>query len=232
MWRNGPIGMALLFVVFSVVSPASASVVPLTILNDSFENYTYDGSYNRPDQWTLTDPVNSRIAVTGSSVHDGVRSAYSAFAGPMDDQFFQIIDVSTYASQVDVGHVFATFSGYAIALQANLMDVGRMRLRFLDDSLVELGATAFVSPQNYLVWEKLEIADALLPVGTRQIALTFSLYRTAGSGTDARVDGPVTGLLTIVPEPSTFVLSAFGFLGLVFFGRRRDAPGGRLGPRP
>ena len=228
MCRLISFGMAPMLVAILAVSPASASVIPVTILNNSFEAYTNDGSYNRPDDWTLIDPVNNQIQVTGSTVYDGSRSVYSVFAGPMDDRFYQLIDVSAYASQIDVEHVFATFSANAIAIQANLSDVGRMQLRFLDDSLVELSSTAFIGPQNYQVWEELDITDALLPTGTRQIALTFSLYRAGGSGTDARVDGPVTGFLTIVPEPSTFALSAVGFLGLAFFGRRRKRNG--VGP--
>ncbi len=109
-------------------------------------------------------------------------------------QISQVVDLSADADAIDQGMVSYVFSGYAISLDQDPADQGRILIEYRNenDSTVASFDTGLLS--NTQDW--MFIGDTILaPVGTRTAIINLMAFRNNGSNNDAYFDNLFLGKL-------------------------------------
>ncbi len=140
--------------------------------------------------WTAIDPpIESLLDAECDSVPPASGSRNFAVGGVCSDEgpygeAFQVVDVSTMASEIDDGTLAVRFGGLLRDYAGS--DIPELWLVFRDGTASELGTTPPLSSTTG-VWTLVENTVAM-PPGTRSIAVHLSGTRIAGTDNDAYFD--------------------------------------------
>lgn len=203
---NRVVAIVVMWGVFLGAAQLQAEEVSLTVLNNSFETFYWDGSYDRPTSWTLEDPVNSRIKIDpAAGANDGGYRLWTHPSGPEVDRLYQSIDISAYADVVDDGG--STLDAQSYGRNTGPPDVAEMWIVCADAGASGL-STSLTAVTSGSTWHALTVTNFPVTVGTRAVQIWLSLDRSAagGSWTDAYLDGPVAATLDLVPSGGTVVV--------------------------
>lgn len=155
--------------------------------NPNFE----EGATGWLGQFQVTDQTpNGQPPVNGSGI---------GWSGQVaDGQMYQDLSIPTrFLASVDSGHlqVFG-YSGYHVTYVSQ-NDHGRMFIAFLNGAGVELSRVATADDYSK-VWTYMEVAPAMIPVGTRKLRFGLRNIRTEGANNDSYWDAITPGSLAIV----------------------------------
>lgn len=203
-----PIAIAALTIAGACQS-FGATIVPLTLTNPGFESGSTGWTFNN---FTITTSARTG---TGAIQAGSAINPNAGLANP-DATATQTIDLSAQATAIDANQVTVNFA-FFVARDDNF-DEHASNIEFFDVSNSSLGSTGsalvFGSTGGYIA----DSIEGAVPVGTRSMIVTLIAdIGTAGSSIGVRFDD-TSASLSVIPEPSTALLGALGFLALL---RRR-----------
>ena len=147
------------------------------------------GAEDSLTQWTIIEGVMESLSdglCDGISPHSG--NKYFIVGGLCEHsevgKGIQNIDVSSFADSIDTGNFLANFGGYLSNFSGQ--DLPEMRLIFLDQNNMELGATNVLSTLNPN-WTMLS-QSVNIPELTRTIQFELKGTRNAGEDNDSYFD--------------------------------------------
>ncbi|MFT5750994.1 MAG: hypothetical protein ACI828_001596 [Flavobacteriales bacterium] len=162
-------------------STAESVTLPNLLLNP--------GAENNLDSWTITQGVVEALTTgvcDGISPYEGVQ--YFAVGGLCDHSdvgiLIQDVDVSTYASDIDMGVLPVNFGGHLSNFGGS--DLPEMRLLFYNENNDEIGTSSTLFTLNNS-WTDLTAA-LMIPQTTRSIRMELKGTRNAGTDNDSYFD--------------------------------------------
>lgn len=136
---------------------------------------------------------------------------------------YQLIDVASVASSIDLGSTRYQLSGFLGGFSSQ-SDHAVLTASFLnsDDTPIGIGSIGPVlnGDRNNVTGLLERSTDGIVPVGTRSIEIRLALTRNAGSFNDGYADN-LTMKLTPVPLPAAALLFAPGLLGIGWLASRK-----------
>ncbi len=167
---------------------------PLPVASADIEANTLTSGHWLP----VANDSSTLIIVSANHANVGSYHAKSngGVTGYNTSEIAQIIDVTQYASDIDLGLMSGDFSAFGHSTQAG-WDYARIRVEFLDENeaLIADGGQS-INDDGDGIWKQMKISNSKLPFGTRKIRLVIGVVRTGGNNTDALVDGQVEAALT------------------------------------
>ncbi len=184
-----------------------SSVVPLTVINPSFETGDLTG-------WSLTDDLldagaTNQWGATTSSLknsgpHGGAYYGNASVNGRVGAGFhrhgiYQRVDLSAYSTEIDTGNATVTINGYGHGEDGQ--DYSFLRIAFYDAASGgnQLGSNVDSGTATQTnTWTALSISGEAVPVGTRSIEIFGIAHKGVEGGTqeNAGVDD-ISGTLTL-----------------------------------
>lgn len=212
---------ALVFSFFSSVVFAT----PIEILNDtSFEISTSQGgqtSWNSSayGSWAVGDLFSTVGSTNGITPLDGNRMLQFGEGGGGSNDLYQLVDVSSYATQIDNGLVSADLSVFFNTTNSATLGLRLIGWNFLATSfsgvqILAGNTSSFTTDNNLSTWQQTSITNVVIPTNVRLLGI--GLHDVNGDGIRAYADNASLTLnVQSIPEPSTAVLMTIGLLGAV-----------------
>ena len=162
-----------------------------------------DAETGDTSSWTLDAGLISAItasdnggfaAADGNYYFAGRGFGHSTSAACCTDRQSQVVDLSTYHSEIDAGSVFVEFSVMATTWSG--ADQPEILLEFLDDSgqVINWSGDEPRSVSSAKSWQQVKIEGAV-PAGTRSARVSIGGERKAGSDNDVYFDNLSLNLL-------------------------------------
>lgn len=190
-------------------------IINLPVVNHSFET-DVGGTAQGATGWTLS--AANAFKVTFGDAPDGANRLDARIANnPTTVYASQIIDISSYASNIALGGATATFIFYNMTNDMT-NDSANGAIEFFNASNVSLGSTTTSWFKNS-TWTASSIVDAAVPVDARSLKITLGARRTSASQTDVLIDN-ISVALTVIPEPATFGIMLSALAAAVIRRRR------------
>ncbi|MBK9946749.1 MAG: hypothetical protein IPP12_06120 [Nitrospira sp.] len=177
--------------------------------NFTVVKYGTSGGFPLP---TSPGPVDRGLNFFAGGPNNSASSAY------------QVIDVSSIASSIDLGSMRYQLSGFLGGYTDHQNDQAVLTARFLnsDDSPIGIGSIGPVlnADRNNVTGLLERTTEGAVPVGSRSIEIRLALTRTAGSYNDGYADN-LTLKLTPVPVPAAALLFVPGLIGIGVLANRK-----------
>lgn len=203
----------------SLLSVSAATAATNLLVNPSNEADLVLGEI---PGWTEVVGINWTQRGGAPAPQDGSFTFFPGVASSATLQ--QIVDVSSFATEIDAGTQEFTFSGYRQSFPQSPADDGAFGLDFLSIAGVAISSILSASSATTTSWD-FYTNTFFAPVGTRSIAVNLIAERNNGSNNDANFDN--LSLTAVAPAPVPVPASAVllsGALGLAgFWGRRKKA---------
>jgi len=176
----------------------SLSAIPLAITNPGFEagdlsRWTKTGDLFETgglNQWGAVTSAYAMSSPHGGTYFAGGRATGQIGSGPHMTGLYQRLDISAYASQIDIGTATVNVAGFGHG-ETN-QDKGKLRIAFYDavSGGTQLGSNVDSNEATQSnTWTALAISGTAVPSGTRSIELILLGEKvTAGSYLDAGID--------------------------------------------
>ena len=224
----------LIAVIFLFVS-GSAHAVPTELVNDAGFEATVANPLRLTwtsavyGTWGVGDEIIPVIVENGISPNGGTKMLrFDNTAGNASD-VYQIIDVSSFASEIDAGLVTVDLSAFFNATATTTMGLRLLGWDFaplnFNLNTVQGGTTNNSNVDgDVAAWEQFSVTGIAVNANIRFLAV--GMHEPTG-GAFAYADD-VSALLTVadsapIPEPGTLALFVFGLVGLGFARRKRAA---------
>jgi len=208
----------------------SSSVKANLISDSSFESTVSQGpqlSWNSSSygNWAVGDPFSIVNSENGVSSLNGSRMLRFGSNGGSTADIYQILDISSYATEIDAGMLTADFSAYFNATVSN--NVG-LRIIGWDAAPNNFNGISFTSGNainaiytdaNVGTWQ--QVSDtALIQSGVRFLALGIH----SGNSVPTTYADQISLTLTssVVPVPAAVWLFASGLFGLIGVAKRKS----------
>ena len=174
----------------------------------SWDSSAY-GTWGVGDTFSIVGSDNGINPLEGSSMLAFNTSSSSSL------DIYQIIDVSSFASEIDSGIVSADLTAYFNSTSSSsfglrLLGWNNAPTSFSEIQLIDGVVSGLNTDSDIQTWEEFNLS-AFIPTGTRYLA--FGMHEPRGSPTAYADNTSLMLNIASVPEPNTLSLLALGMIG-------------------
>ncbi|MGB3607759.1 T9SS type A sorting domain-containing protein [Psychroserpens sp.] len=153
--------------------------------------------------WTQT--IGNTTAVEGSGTSNPAKDGdyfFYANTTPLSE-FFQDVDVTSFATEIDTGNKSFKFSGYFRSFNQGNPDQGQAILEYKDVNDIVLDTYDSGLIASIDIWTLFE-DTRVAPIGTRSVTVTLFQKRNAGTNNDGYIDDIIfqEALGLLIPDPN------------------------------